>query len=263
MRALQFSILILLVAATQTASAQPSMTPRGAPGSYAPQHAVPPLPVQVGSPMQSIPPPQNVVAEEPDDPAAGSTIKRSGYTAYIHQDGSMLFDADFLKTSLSPTTGPSATFDIGDSIMRSFGKDGSNDPYYSDKIAMLNATFERRIAMRTANNKLLMDRAIVNLPRFLAEIWNEPGLSSELKRQILFALWDEVAEGGNEYLREGGKRARATIERFIRSNLPVGHPAAYSQRELRRLNDIRSSRAAFAPYRAGPAVFAPGSASGN
>jgi hypothetical protein len=65
---------------------------------------------------------------------------------------------------------------------------------------------------------------------------------------VLFALWDEAAEDGNEFLRAGGAEARRLIEEFIAYRLPPGSREGFRAHELVRLNRIRHSRQSFAPY---------------
>jgi hypothetical protein len=199
--------------------------------------------------MPSLPPPQKAGAEEPLPQPAGHVIQRPGYVAEINEDGRLIFDSDFLRTGLDtdPVMGPrlAATFDLGDMLSSILSNGQSLDPYVSDKLDLLHDTFAQRVALREANDALVMDRAIANLPDYLLAVWNEPNWDHRTKRRVLFALWDECAEQGNDTLREGGKRARQAIERFIATVLPEGSPHGYNPTELAALNHIRTSQARF------------------
>jgi hypothetical protein len=186
-------------------------------------------------------------AEEPLPPGAGHVIVRPGYEALMHDDGRLIFDSSFLRSGFNndPTTGPrfSGSFDITNLFK------GSNfDPYISDKLELLHDTFAQRVELREAHDDLVMDRALAALPEYLDAVWNEPGWDAATKRRILFALWDECAEEGDEFTRGGGEEARQAIASFIRRALPAGSPEGYSSSELSALNQVRTSRVLFAPH---------------
>jgi hypothetical protein len=101
--------------------------------------------------------------------------------------------------------------------------------------------------MKRHHDELLMDRALSNLPTYLDSIWSEESWDARTRRRILFALWDECAEGGSASLRAGGARARRIIEGFIRSRLPTGSPQGYTEAELIAFNHGRTSMQEFAP----------------
>jgi len=65
---------------------------------------------------------------------------------------------------------------------------------------------------------------------------------------VLFAMWREAA-GSDDEVGAAGKKARATIEAFIRERLPEGSENAYTDDELRRFN-ARAGAVRFEPYRA-------------
>lgn len=230
--------------------AQPSATVPGAPESYA-GHAVPPLPFEMDTPMPSLPPPQEVGAEEPLPPGGGHLIQRPGYDALIADDGRLLFDSRFLRNGLGldPLYGPSAsaTFDIGDSLINIFRPGNAQDPYLSDKLDLLHETFSQRVHLREKHSELMMDRALAGLPGYLEAIWEQEQWSLQTRRRILFALWDECAENGEFAIREGGAEARKSIEAFLRKHATADGTSAYSAEELSALNQIRSSKAEFAP----------------
>ena len=230
--------------------AQPSLTAPGGPGSRAPQHAVPPLPYTLVSPMPSLPPPQAMGSEEPLPPTAGTVIQRPGYNAQILNDGKLVFDERFLQTGLKndPTTGPryGGSFDIGDILTGIFTDNPGLDPYLGDKLELLHDTFAQRVELRREYNELSMDRAIAALPSYLGAVWEEPSWDLPTKRRILFALWDECAEDGDELLAYGGAEARKTIASFISHYIPEGSAQGYTPGEIAKFNKMRTSRVAFA-----------------
>lgn len=251
MRVLSLALVTVCSFWSHSALAQPSLTAPGAPGTHAPQHAVPPLPYTLGSPMPSLPPPQAMGSEEPLPPIAGAVLQRPGYDAHILEDGRLVFDERFLRSGLSndPVNGPRAmaTFDIGDSLTKLFTDDPGLDPYLSDKLELLHETFAKRVELRREHNELEMDRALAALPQYLSAVWNEPTWDMATKRRILFALWDECAEDGDELLVDAGNDARQTITSFIMQWMPEDSAEGYTSAELSRFNKIRTSRVAFAP----------------
>lgn len=244
------AVPVLSLSLTHAVGAQPSNL-LGGPANHAPQHAVAPLPFQLTTPMPSLPPPASIGGEKPLDRSAGHLIKRPGYDALIHDDGRLIFNDRFLRThsSLDPAVGARATltFDLGDIVTRLLADDAVGDPYFSDKLALLDETFAQRIELREQHNDLIMDRALSDLPQYLTAIWQEESFPLKTRRRLLFALWDECAEGGNEYTRKGGKAARKIIDTFIRLNLPANSPDAFTADELDALNLIRNSVVDFAP----------------
>jgi hypothetical protein len=80
----------------------------------------------------------------------------------------------------------------------------------------------------------------------LAAVWRRSALSETARRRLLFLLWDECAEDD-----DAGARARATIEAWIRAQLPHGSVSAFDDAELSALNRARTSHAPFQPYEAG------------
>jgi hypothetical protein len=61
-------------------------------------------------------------------------------------------------------------------------------------------------------------------------------------------MWRETA-GSDDEVGAAGRKARATIEAFIRERLPEGTPDAFTDDELRRFN-ARAGAMKFEPYRA-------------
>lgn len=251
MRLLPIAAAALFSLWSHAAYAQPGLTAPGSPGTHAPQHAVPPLPYTLESPMPSLPPPQAMGSEEPLPMAAGRVMQRPGYDAQILNNGRLVFDARFLRTGLTndPTTGPryGGSFDIGDILTSVFTDNPGLDPYLNDKLDLLHSTFAMRVELRREYEELSMDRAIAALPSYLGAVWDEPSWDLPTKRRILFALWDECAEDGDELLVDGGTAARQTIASFISHYIPEGSDDGYTDDEIARFNKIRTSRVAFAP----------------
>ncbi|MEX1363376.1 MAG: hypothetical protein AB1Z98_09640 [Nannocystaceae bacterium] len=111
-------------------------------------------------------------------------------------------------------------------------------------------------AERTENSLAALDDE-------LAALWADTGRPAAERRRLLFARWDECEEGdpaaepltvvdaaaaADAIRARAGARARATIEAFVRAELPAGGTAAYPAEELARLNEGRTSAREFAPY---------------
>ncbi|HTE53611.1 MAG TPA: hypothetical protein VK698_22300 [Kofleriaceae bacterium] len=210
-------------------------------------HAVPPAPELFPSPLPSLPPPSR---NAPVEPTIAFKMIATGFTAHVAPDGAIDFGegrAGFWAGA-DPVVGLAAMIQFdGDSV-----GGGKFDPYLPQKLALMEATREERWAMRRAHDEVVMQRALDDLPRYLDAVWSRPGWSASTRRQLLFALWDEAAEDGNELLRAGGAEARRLIEEFIALRLPPGSRLAFRAAELTRFNRARQSRQAFAPYRKRP-----------
>jgi hypothetical protein len=239
-------IAVVLFAARAAAAQAPGVHPVR-------QHAEPPLPQALPSPMPSLPPP---LAKAPGEtspigaPLFGSSvIVRPGYSARVGADGSIDFGERLIHDSdlLDPVRGigPVFSIDATDIILRLLG----DDPYLSDKLAVMDATRAERLEIRRAHDEDRMERALADLPAYLDAIWNQRSWPASTRRRVLFVLWDESAEEGNALVVEGGERARAEIARFIAARLPPGDSNGFTDRELAALNRARTSRAVFAPYR--------------
>jgi hypothetical protein len=229
------------------------------PGVHRPrQHAEPPLPEVLPSPMPSLPPPLQVApGEMPTVPPAGFPgwlIDRPGYTARISRDGAIDFgnrligDLDLVDPVAG--MGPRFSFDSTDALSRLFDW---GDPYLADKLALMDSTRAERIELRREHDQERMERALVDLPYYLQAVWCVPEWSLETRKRVLFQLWDEVAEDGNELVVEGGRIARSEIARFIANHLPVTSADAFTAAELAAFNRERTSRNAFQPYAPAPA----------
>lgn len=235
--------LVGLVALTLTwsvARAQPpGLTPRT--GHLPAHHAVPAAPELFPTPLPGLPPPSR---NAPVEATVGFQLVATTFTANVGPDGSIDFGegrAGFWAGS-DPVAGLVALIQ--------FDGDGwaGDDPYLPEKLKVMESTRAERWEMRRAHDAMVMQRALDDLPRYLEAVWSRPGWSAEARRQLLFALWDEAAEEGNELLRQGGREARRIIEEYVAWRLPPGSRHAFGGAELERLNRARQSRQEFAPY---------------
>jgi len=201
---------------------------------------VPPLPTAFPQSPSLPPPSSSSVSEKPKHSANGFTLYHHSFTMKVAEDGSIRFENE--PNIRLRTLG--ASFDATDAILRWLGQ----DPYLSDKLAMMDETRPERIRMRRAFNKTNMEAALGELPHYLARIWNEKSWTPATRRAILFALWDEAAEQGNELARQGGAHARTLIVHFVAANLPPGSPNSFTPDELVAFNADRASVTHFSPY---------------
>lgn len=216
------------------------------------QHAEPPLrgliPDALPAPFTG-PEARGAEAPKPGRRATGDggyVWEHPGFRAKVSADGRVTFEDVNIRGAfflVPPFVFIAGTLDITDVMMRWLGE----DPYRYAKAEFLARTFEQRMHMRRRHDQVTMQRALNGLPAYLAAVWKQPW-SAELRRRVLFVLWDECAEQGNALMRDGGARARAIISRFVAYHLPPGSPGAYTAGELRELNARRTSTAAFAPY---------------
>jgi len=220
------------------------------------QHAEPPLETTVPGALAPMPNP----AEAPHEAehTTGEMVPRGdgtyhwdspGFEAHVSANGTVDFhDKSWIHTDsvlvLPGFLMAAGTFDVTDLVMRATGE----DPYQSEKLRFLERTFDQRAAMRMRSDRAVMARALHRLPSYLGDVWQYHGWNPALRRRILFALWDECAEHGNQLLRTGGAQARATIEAFVRRELPADSPEGFSRDELAALNRIRTSEQRFDPY---------------
>jgi len=234
----------LTLAAARASAQPPGLTPST--GHLPSHHAVPPVPEFFASPMPTLPPPSRA---EPADSTIGFRVHMPGFTAKVKPDGSLHFDDRhvgfaWLGADSQGGIGFAIQFDVTDMVMRAYGQ----DPYLPQKLRIMDETREERWAMRRDHDQVVMRRALDDLPRYLDAVWNQRRWSPEARRQLLFALWDEAAEDGNQFLRESGAEARRLIEEFIAHRLPPGSRYAFRAGELARLNRGRQSRQRFSPY---------------
>jgi len=135
------------------------------------------------------------------------------------------------------------SFDITAWAMRKFK---AGDPYSSRKRALLDTTFDQRVAIGASHRSAELARAGELIERNLASVWGSTP-DPAARRAALFALWDECAEGDGA-TGEAGERARAQVIGFIRAHLPAGAPGAFSVDDIAAFDAHRTSHAHFAPY---------------
>jgi hypothetical protein len=172
--------------------------------------------------------------------------------------GSDLFSSrELMKKWMADPRGPSGDhdgtvqlfrgkFDITDSIMRAAGQ----DPYRAERMKMLDATREQRLALAARDRGERQQQQLVGLPASLRQIWNDVSRSARERRGLLFQLWDECQEAaeGEEQSASAGASARRMILAFIRTRARAGTADGYSPQELAALNRARQSRQRFEPY---------------
>lgn len=260
LRVISLAAALLLVAGIQKAAhAQDAF-------QWSRYHAEPPLSQVLPEALAAPPSPveSGALGETPSrelvDNLDGSySYDETGFSAHVDAEGRVtLRDKPSIRAKLIITPlflVVAGTFDATDMLMRWLGQ----DPYRYQKMMFLERTFEERARMRARHTRVTMERAIRELPAYLDRIWTYDRWPPELRRRVLFALWDECAEDGNSLMVAGGAHARAVIEAYIRSNLGPGSPGAFDREEMARLNEMRTSRARFAPYegsRSSPALIA-------
>jgi hypothetical protein len=133
-------------------------------------------------------------------------------------------------------------FEYSDALIRAF----SGDPYASRKLKLLDATRAERAAMAEDHRADDLARSAELTLRNLEALWRTID-APEARRDALFAMWDECAEGDDA---DGiaGQRARLMIIGWIRSRLPSGSPDAFDPDEIAARSAQRRSRQPFAPY---------------
>jgi hypothetical protein len=136
------------------------------------------------------------------------------------------------------------SFDLTDAVLRSLG----DDPYAYEKMRIMERTREARAKMAMEERSQNLREALRKMPRLLEKVWAHESWTAAQRRRLIFALWDEVEEDGDDELRHAGAGVRAAILSFIRRVLPQGSPEAFTAEELEAMNRARRSRARFEPY---------------
>jgi hypothetical protein len=121
-----------------------------------------------------------------------------------------------------------------------------SDPYAARKLAMLDATRAERIETGAAHRAAQLGHSAEMMARNLEALWRATA-DPAVRRQALFELWDECAEG-DDPAGAAGNRARAMVIGWIGGHLPQGGPGAFSADDIATLDAQRSSRQHFAPY---------------
>ncbi|MCU1279490.1 MAG: hypothetical protein JWM53_3036, partial [bacterium] len=108
-------------------------------------------------------------------------------------------------------------------------------------------TSKLRVELTSRARKSQLESALAALPDHLDQVWSDANHSARERRGVLYAMWREAA-GSDDEVGAAGRKARATIEAFIRARLPEGSQDAYTDDELRRFN-ARSGAVKFEPYK--------------
>ncbi|MEM7448572.1 MAG: hypothetical protein AAF355_10055 [Myxococcota bacterium] len=127
-------------------------------------------------------------------------------------------------------------FDLNSAVMRAAGM----DPHQAERGWFMRETESVRDRLAEAYRAREQERGLERLRARLREIWRGDEDASRRRRR-LFEIWDGCAEDDH------GNRAREIVIRFIRRVLPPSTPDAFSETELRQLNEGRSSAAVFSP----------------
>jgi hypothetical protein len=135
-------------------------------------------------------------------------------------------------------------FDLTDWAERMVG----NDPYRYEKHKYLEATRPEREKMARELLRELLREAVIAAPGLLRELWADESLTTAERRRLLFELWDECAEEGDDDIVVAARAFRGTVLAFVRRVLPAGSPHAFSAEELEALNRARTSTQRFDPY---------------
>jgi hypothetical protein len=120
------------------------------------------------------------------------------------------------------------------------------DPYASRKLKLLDDTRAERVESGGAYRAAQLERSAQLMARNLEALWRATA-DPAARREVLFELWDECAEGEGP-AGAAGARARAMVIGWIGTHLPKGQPGAFSDEDIARLDARRSSKQHFAPY---------------
>jgi hypothetical protein len=143
------------------------------------------------------------------------------------------------RPALAPIWGK---LEITDALMRRF----VGDPYSSRKRKLLDDSRAERAEMRAQHHAEDIARSSELTQRNLEALWRATH-DPAVWRDLLFAMWDECAEGDDPD-GEAGQRARLMIIGWIRAKLPAGAPGAFTPDEIAARSAHRQSRQAFSPY---------------
>jgi hypothetical protein len=161
------------------------------------------------------------------------------FSAKIKMDGTVSFD----EHSVRDFKGLSGGFDITDLAMR--GK--KQDPYRYEKEKFMELTAKLRGELQSRARKDRLENSLAALPQHLSELWGDTSRSARERRGSIYYLWRDAA-GSDDEVGQAGRKARSTIEAFIRAQLPEGSEDCYTEDELRRLN-ARQGSIKFEPYK--------------
>jgi len=159
-------------------------------------------------------------------PSGGGTYRatKPGYDAKVERDGT-----NHLNDRV--------TFDASDAIMRAYGV----DPYASEKLRLLERTRDQRALIGKRYRHDQLSRSAEIMQNNIERAWLAARDVAE-RKQLLFELWDDCAETGDDELVAGGNVARELVLAFIHAK-----GIAYTPDELARFNAKKTSRETFAP----------------
>jgi len=120
------------------------------------------------------------------------------------------------------------------------------DPYSSRKLKLLDDTRDERVDMGGAFHARQLGESREIMRQNLLHLW-QTTKDAAARREALFEMWDECAEGEGP-MGEAGERARVVVIDWIREHLPAGSADAYTPDELAQLAAKRSSKQPFTPY---------------
>jgi hypothetical protein len=174
------------------------------------------------------------------------TLETDGYhysgpsfNARIAMDGRVSFD----DHNIRDFKGLSGGFDITDLAM----KGRHQDPYRYEKDKFMESTAKLRGELTQKARRAQLESSLAALPVHLERVWSDLERPARKRRGVLYAMWKEAA-GSDDEVGTAGRKARATIEAFIRDRLPEGSSDAFTDEELRRFNS-RAGALRFEPYK--------------
>ena len=139
--------------------------------------------------------------------------------------------------------GVGGTFDLTAALMK---KLHAGDPWAARKQKILRDTFDERVAKGDAFHGDQLAHSAELMRTNLERMWaTTPDPAA--RREALFELWDECADGEGPGA-DAGARARAMVIGWIRSHVPAGSPGAFSAADSVAFSARKSSHAPFCPY---------------
>jgi hypothetical protein len=167
-----------------------------------------------------------------------------GVSARVAEDGRIQFrDPKDISNVHIAGVGIAGDLDVTDQVMKLAGQ----RPYTAVKHKMAEETREARLCMARRAQGERQKQELLNLSSEVRKVAARLDISAAERRKLVFDIWDECLEesGSSDY----GAMARATIVAIIREVFPEGSTLAYGPAELVAMNERRSSRQAFNPYR--------------
>lgn len=124
------------------------------------------------------------------------------------------------------------------------------------KQRFLDATVTLRTKLATDHRRNAERNALASLESDLQALWNRADTPASVRREQIFARWDECvelptgADASSEQRARGraGDRGRHRITAWIRKHVPEHSSDSFTTAELSEMNARRRSRARFEPY---------------